>query len=115
MDDWFQRQLAKRKSQTIADSSSTPTNSPPMITPMALSPALPEAEGGSAFDIEVQLSGEVLGFLRFSKDDRIDAACNAFITDHRLRDIFRQPLISHVESMAERDECSFKVDIIDII
>lgn len=74
-----------------------------------------KAADGATFSLEVQLSGDVLGILKFGINDSIDAICQAFVTEKRLRSIFLAPLAAHAELMVHMDKRVDSVDVIDLI
>lgn len=126
MDAWFHRHLAKG---TVSAGSGAPfaATSSSAVPAVAAASAAEEESARSedvqspcqgatpSCSLEVELSGEALGMLRWSKGDNIDAVCKAFVMDHRLKEIFRQPLVSHVELMVHMDKRADKVDVIDLI
>jgi len=73
------------------------------------------ASSGATFSLEVQLSGDVLGMLKFCLNDRIDAMCETFVTENRLRPIFLAPLVAHAELMVHMDKRVDSVDAIDLL
>jgi len=67
------------------------------------------------FELEVQLSGDVLGTLKVSSDESLESTCKAFVTEHHLRPIFLAPLETHVELMIHMLKKRDTVDVIDLI
>lgn len=67
------------------------------------------------FELEVRLSGEVLGTLKFGLSEDVDVVCKDFVVSHHLRDIFVAPLEAHLELMVYMGKRCDVVDVIDII
>lgn len=75
----------------------------------------PSPSRSAAYELEVQLSGEVLGTLCFRLDESLEAACREFRTAHRLRDVFQAPLETHLELMIHMDRRAGSVDVLDLL
>jgi len=75
----------------------------------------PSALSDLSFELEVRLSDEVLGTLKFCMGQSIEAACKSFVTQHKLRDMFLAPLETHLELMIHMGKRTDSVDVIDLI
>eukprot|EP00927_Polykrikos_kofoidii_P024826 TRINITY_DN22467_c0_g1_i1.p1 TRINITY_DN22467_c0_g1~~TRINITY_DN22467_c0_g1_i1.p1 ORF type:complete len:763 (-),score=140.38 TRINITY_DN22467_c0_g1_i1:239-2527(-) len=96
----------------------------PAISDMRLKPdagsstKASKAIGGSAataLRLEVELSGDTLGTLCVNPGDNVEVVCTTFVSEHRLRDVFKAPLVGHVELMVHMAKEHGTVDIIDLL
>lgn len=89
-----------------------PARPPAGPLPSSGAPAL---QAAAVFQLELQLSGDVLGTLTFGIDEDAEAICKAFLAQHRLRDVFFTPLITHVELMVHMDKRADSIDVVDLL
>jgi len=125
MDAWFQRMLAKGSAMAgeVSTASAPQTREvlnfqrPSFHESSCISESrIPQKVAAVAeFHLEVLLSGEALGSLRFARSDSIEAVCQEFVTEKRLRPIFHGPLVAHAELMIHMDKRSDTVDALELI
>jgi len=67
------------------------------------------------FELEVLLSDAPLGILTFRLCQDLETVCSEFLAEHKLRDIFRAPLETHLEIMVHMDKRKDLLDITDLL
>lgn len=87
--------------------------SPTLAADDAPEPSVEQAV--ARFRLDVSLSGDALGALDFHLGEDVEAKCEAFVAERRLRSVFLAPLMTHLELMVHVAKHRDSIEVLDLI